>query len=244
MSMSSLRVESMSHTVFQFLIKASNNSCSPLSRISEPGPPRELLPDLLLNSSIPITIFFNYIYIIRKLGGRVRGNYTQQKICSSSMSDSKKRGVYLQATFLALSIQHPWTLHQTFYPDVHADRKWERGFPHLTDHPWRNPFEDESADCPAGMDGPGSPSGSAMGCKSFVMRSRAAGMMYAASVPNKSRTDKGNTPGITTTWVCWTVRELRLRSKLKHHAVHFVGRSEQGWDPGTQKRKRRRRGRD
>jgi len=97
----------MSHTVFQFLIKALNNSCSPLSRISEPGAPRELLPNLLLNLSIPITIFFNYIYIIRKLGGRVRGNYTRQKICSSSMSDSEKRGVYLQATFLALSIQHP-----------------------------------------------------------------------------------------------------------------------------------------
>ena len=60
-----------------------------------------------------------------------------------------------------------------------------------SNHPWCNPFEDESADCPAGMDGPGSPS--AMGHKSFAMRSRAAGMMYAASVPNKSRTD--------TTWV-------------------------------------------
>ena len=45
----------MDHTVFRLLRKASKISLSPLSRMSDPGPPRELLPNLLLNSSIELT---------------------------------------------------------------------------------------------------------------------------------------------------------------------------------------------
>jgi len=99
-----------------------------------------------------------------------------------------------------------------------------------SDHPWRDPFEDESAlaDCPTVVDGPGS----ATGRKSCARISRDAGIMYAAREPMKSRMDEGNTPGILAAHDSCVEHE-RIKTPIENWSIMCIrlepfGRSEQG----------------